>query len=226
MVSSHQNRRVSSERLRSAWPRMKGKGSSRDPCPKKPVSNRARCMNPRVSLPNPMAKALTPGTGARWMSAKTSSTSKHNVLRLPHGTSRINWQMRVKATDLNLQHHVKPFKVDALPEKNTQRTKSVRKERCKKNKSKERATWKTSKAPLNLVKDLVDKVAHQDHKCHERQQTPNAMEPAKQIDPNESKNTSGISPQSVVFSTVTVTILRNILRSFDISKKFAHDPGL
>ncbi|KIN94473.1 hypothetical protein M404DRAFT_35040 [Pisolithus tinctorius Marx 270] len=56
----------------------------------------------------------------------------------------------------------------------------------KKEKSKRRVNAKKTaplKVPPNPVKEMVDKVVHQDHKRCEHQKTPRAMEPVKQINP-------------------------------------------
>ncbi|KAI6010273.1 hypothetical protein EDC04DRAFT_2960670 [Pisolithus marmoratus] len=58
-----------------------------------------------------------------------------------------------------------------------------KKEKCKHNKELTRKALKSRDTPPNPVKDLVDKATCRDHKCHERQRTPRAMEPVKQINP-------------------------------------------
>ncbi|KAI5986288.1 hypothetical protein EDC04DRAFT_2615152 [Pisolithus marmoratus] len=56
-----------------------------------------------------------------------------------------------------------------------------KKEKRKHNKELTRKALKSRDTPPNPVKDLVDKAARRDHKRRERQRTPRAMEPVKQI---------------------------------------------
>ncbi|KAI6024537.1 hypothetical protein EDC04DRAFT_2931111 [Pisolithus marmoratus] len=58
-----------------------------------------------------------------------------------------------------------------------------KKEKCKHNKELTKKAPKSRDTLPNPVKDMVDKAACRDHKCHERQRTPRAMEPVKQINP-------------------------------------------
>ncbi|KIO10205.1 hypothetical protein M404DRAFT_21869 [Pisolithus tinctorius Marx 270] len=49
--------------------------------------------------------------------------------------------------------------------------------KLKRSKKNKKRVTKPSREPPNLIKEMVDKVVHQDHKRHERQKTPRAMEP-------------------------------------------------